>query len=383
MAKIGSEKRLITGSFADQTLIAYGYIIDEKVHEDKRIFVFSDLNGEDEISEIPITLLALTDHLRSVAIFSDYLKRELESWTKLVFNNDLSQAASTHPDLEIAMMKTALSEYGINSIDDINEEKTNLFLKELQESVIMHEMSHFEVYNALGPDFLGLSSVINEGQNVFCLVNETLADIGALKNLIEISKNDEQKANRMAIQWLALRLKALGNPLEVKTIYMQVTTSLLLSFMERDKETGLKVRFTGEHSLEEGIEKLSQMFLDSTKIAKNEVVSYIGSFFAPGEFPDKAMQIYKQTLEQEHPGVEIPEKLIQQGLLPRMYMFLSKERSQACDNIRDYLGTIGTTFIWDGILNNPDIAGEYAGTKEYEFVNLTAYILDKLKDLGF
>ena len=95
------------------------------------------------------------------------------------------------------------------------------------------------------------------------------------------------------------------------------------------------------------------------------------------------MQIYKQTLEQEHPGVEIPEKLIQQGLLPRMYMFLSKERSQACDNIRDYLGTIGTTFIWDGILNNPDIAGEYAGTKEYEFVNLTAYILDKLKDLGF
>ncbi|MFA5878824.1 MAG: hypothetical protein WC860_01470 [Candidatus Margulisiibacteriota bacterium] len=209
---LGSDKFLQCGFYGDEKEFIFGKgILEHKLGYDI-IFL------EKELARTPNNIIAMAAIIgnREIFIRKESLKTIfVQKWME-IFNYDEDEQfdikTSVYRNISEGIKQKTLSLYGVKEKNDL-EKIANEFVSDMGETILYHELGHGITQH----DILPLeNAAIGEatkiiGENIYTSMLEFLADfappfegiIGPIHNMIQISKKDRARAERMYFMYLS------------------------------------------------------------------------------------------------------------------------------------------------------------------------------------
>ncbi len=239
---LGSDKGLISGQLAIYRSVIYGRV------EIKKISGYRVTTFLEEIARTPGCVLSIAAvvggkhiamrHDSCETIFANKWQGFFKQPSFEVYFNLLNELEN----IGIAFKAKALSAYKIKNSAEI-ENKKELFIEEILEGLIWHELGHGIVINSL---LTVNDSAFGEalgvlGANVISVMKEILADWapvykdikGPLNHFCDIAKNDLAKATRLLYVYFSDNW-FLGEELDQFANHSDIMVSLILRHIKKD-----------------------------------------------------------------------------------------------------------------------------------------------------
>lgn len=209
-----SKNRISVGMFGKYRSVIYGQANSLK-KEQYEIYLF-----EKELSRTPANIMSIAGVIgeKDVGLRKESCRFIFEmKWKQMFFYNESEKSLmykNEASNIREMLKVRAIEAYEVSSLAEL-EAKKELFIEEMIEGILWHELGHGVFFNEeLDLETTSISKALNYfGENIIGSINEVLADWaikskklkGAIKHFLEIAilQNEQAKARRMLLVYMS------------------------------------------------------------------------------------------------------------------------------------------------------------------------------------